>query len=774
MEEYSQRCLNFYGETPVTPGECLYKGPIPIPYSTCWGLVNMPSTKEALQNFDRSDEFKFNIIHAHHNLTNTTHQVPLTKILCFLTPLNYSRNVDLPPIQRPDRVTHQRKRRVFNRENINYRNYFLVSEKPEDSLPSITEDIEYQGIDYFLNLTEEKIQYIKHHRSVLSDKLKSNYFYQGEFYHSCFENATWFYPGQEYLDMEISYTEEDKLENKMGIYYVEKNTRKHEEELVYEKIVKGKKKILLSEYFRKYNLFRYSIVFILGSRLPHQSNPENMTAHIQNEICCLYTNLILEEQLRTRIELDYFIHPICSYQSILKCSLDQNLDFSHSVIGRNYNMSRTIPHLQRILDYLYQHENIKTQHINYIISLSNSQIYRFLDKIHGDSGNTKIISILVMNLFPRLIDYLPKKIRSTFQNEKYMEYYGESSIFDRSEMLLRDTYCLLKIINLIGLSSIYSNDNKELSILVKRLLNKKYLSIPFRISGRSFYLSPEDNIENSSLQISNGQIDNTLLNKLLTTNFHVKHLILDNCSFNQNEISGISNIQELEFRNFYDTSSLIGLKLLDSESLNTLVIHNTPSRYIVRKIVREKINIKKLVIQYQNSSSPDKLFIKVGYSFKPSTIILSDCNLESINLDSPNLKHLILESNKIPIDIVRINSIKLSKLVIRNTAIASLELETQSLTTSFRYDSNRFGKYKKNTKLQVLHLELDSKFDYEKILIKFPNLKDLTLKFKTFGTVSYAKIFPKLPHLKKVSFSNCNYKILYLPQYIDYFQKKKI
>lgn len=774
--------LNFYDPpyTNITDRMCLSN--THLTSVSFMGFIEKLSSGDSLKQFHNTKKYSFNIIHTHGILEDTpSYQIPPYTYLCFLTPLNYHRKVEIAPLYPRRRVTRIRDRLIDNPRLLRHPRYFQVMEAP--SLPTITEDPDQQnpqrqGIDYFLHLNYDKAKYIKTRRSTLSQGLRENILHDNELYHSCFESASWYYPGQECADMRLVLREEDKEINNMGIYVYDIDETKQSCSSCYEiPLPEGKETILLSEYLRRVLNTKTKIVFILSSRMPPQSGFNNMTAKIEKELCCLYSNWNLEKE---QFLQDFPVHPLerfplCAYQNMLTVATQNDLDFSHSTEGRNSNLSRTIPNLQEIFDDItYSSGEMKPNHINYILSLSNTQIINFLRKVNERPRMIELRKI-VFQLFPKLIEILPNRIGVQLKNKRFLEYYSESHIYDKSELVMKDALALLEIIKMIPTDQIDKTGVTQLPKLITHLFSKDLYRKPFRISDYSYELHPKYHIPFSTLLIDEFRLRPGELQGILDNNKHITKLIFDNCSLQGDRLRGLDNIEKLEFKNYTSSDEVYYLQLPDFPNMKRLKIVNSPTRYLIRRIVRNNFSFEKLTIQNPQNYQPEILRIMVEYNFNPSIIVLRDSNFNNINLEYPKLKSLELIGNQIRIDSLRVSSHNMLELIIEESEIADITLDTPNLhhldldMTGGRISTNLTPM----PSLRILKLKVEGEQFNRNILSNFPNVTDFTLSFSSYKDLGANIIlFDQLKNLKKITLKNTY--IPNLKSYNSYLRRNRI
>ena len=162
------------------------------------------------------------------------------------------------------------------------------------------------------------------------------------------------------------------------------------------------------------------------------------------------------------------------------------------------------------------------------------------------------------------------------------------------------------------------------------------------ITTSNYNLLLDYHIPFSTLLLDELRLNPGELQEILEKNKHITKLIFDNCSLQGERLRGLDNIEKLEFINYTSSDDVYHLKLPDLPNMKRLKIVNSPTRYLIRRIVRNNFSFEKLTIQNPQQYQPEILRIMVEYNFNPSIIVLRESNFNNINLEYPKLKSLEL------------------------------------------------------------------------------------------------------------------------------------
>ena len=538
-------------------------------------------------------------------------------------------------------------------------------------------------------------------------------------YNNCFKNATFYYPGQKYININLSQSDEKSYNYKITF---SNNT--------IDKIDKGKKDmILLSEYIKSNNTDKKSIYFFTCCRCFNNSNEDEISNLFKYETYIRYINTELIRKYNKSNDLYANDKLLCVSNNKNKVEFIKN-GITGSIINTNIKQDYTY--------HQYGDRMIEIYNEFIIGNFTNILFFSYLSINKQLFILNKIISFNNIKITKRVFNYIIQNI----VNKKYYNTLllnGFTSIIKNNYKLKDNKYTNIVLDNELNhLYYIYSKDIKN------------YLDLFWRID----HLLEKENKEKLNTIISNFR------DKIIQNNYLIYH----NVSYIYKDI--FNNITEILITNKTTSYELMIFNryLLECISSNSFRIKKVAfykidigiNNFIINDIINnirnfkiniyfysfclEKIDLKNIEWVYFTDININNINITVN---NDCNIFFDKININNLTITGYNSNNLSLNilkdciiNNNINIDNIKDLDLSIegttfsssSVIEIKNCLIDSLRMVNIEIVPTINIDET--------SKLNDFILTNIKSISYKITCIKLI-LKDYTIQKFTSSSITY-------------------------------------
>ena len=620
-------------------------------------------------------------------------------------------------------------------------------------------------INYFLDIDKNDFDSIFQYKCLLGRQDLNTKIQENKIFYNCFSQATWYYPSQRYLDLELS-------DNRY--YDISKEQKTKDGELKTKKIENIRNTFnFLGKYLRhisESNPNKLMMVFLTSDRIvDHQFHKtESLNVYFGYEYFIRAINEKIQEKQKEKQDKksgnptvpSISTIPLCNSESYNKSHYIRSKDVLNLVYDYDYNYHPEI----KILKSIYQ--RIKNEQYSYednmfLLSLSPRKIVKFLDKIINSTDfDDDYKKSIFFDVLYSMTDFKKQLLHDV---DVFTKYLGK----DRKKKFHTNQYLLNLINSYHTLLTLYPTGSeiktKLMSIAILNpyicISNPKITTINEQILKNSEYVCLDETFVVTATKNSIFEKAKKVILKNLTkkgnigfTPEHLEylHLEISNSEFPKLPLATYHKLKEL-YIEFID----IGIaKAIDyyrnitsvSKILESLSLVNFQQEQTKNILIDVYPNLKKLYLSGCNTQ------YLIGHNIHNMDIILEDnIELDNIILTQPIQGLTIVNCNQINftnclfgtnfLDISGCGNIDLKSINV-NVGLKLSDLQLEKL--EFDDKSNQKIKYLKLNRIMSL-----SKLD----LVNFRNLEVLVLK----DIFSLKQITGKIPNkIRKLEIRNCD------------------
>lgn len=613
-------------------------------------------------------------------------------------------------------------------------------------------------INYFLDIDKNDFKSIFQYKCLLGRQDLNTKIQENKIFYNCFSQATWYYPSQRYLDLELS-------DNRY--YDISKEQKTKDGELKTKKIENIRNTFnFLGKYLRhisESNPNKLMMVFLTSDRIvDHQFHKtESLNVYFGYEYFIRAINEKIQEESSGSVDQpSTSTIPLCNSESYNKSHYIRSKDVLNLVYDYDYNFHPET----KILKSIYQ--RIKNEQYSYednmfLLSLSPRKIVKFLDKIINSTDfDYDYKKSIFFDVLYSMTDFKKQLLHDV---DVFTKYLGK----DRKKKFHTNQYLLNLINSYHTLLTLYPTGSeiktKLMSIAILNpyicISNPKITTINEQILQNSEYVCLDETFVITAAKDSIFKKAKKVILKNFKPNGHIGfnsekleylHLEISNSEFPKLPLATYHKLKEL-YIEFID----IGIaKAIDyyrnitsvSKILESLSLVNFQQEQTKNILIDVYTNLKKLYLSGCNTQ------YLIGHNIHNMDIILEDnIELDNIILTQPIQGLTIVNCNKINftnclfgtnfLDISGCGNIDLKSINV-NVGLKLSDLQLEKL--EFDDKSNQKIKYLKLNRIMSL-----SKLD----LVNFRNLEVLVLK----DIFSLKQITGKIPNkIRKLEIRNCD------------------
>ena len=612
-------------------------------------------------------------------------------------------------------------------------------------------------INYFLDIDKNDFDSIFKYKCLLGRQDLNTKIQENKIFYNCFSQATWYYPSQRYLDLELS---------DYRYYDISKEQKNLKGKITTRKIENIRNKFkFLGQYLRhisESNPNKLMMVFLTSDRIvDHQFHKtESLNVYFGYEYLIRAINeKIQEESIGSVGQPSISTIPLCNSESYNKSHYVRSKDVLNLVYNYDYNFHPETKILKSIYNRIYN-GGYSYEDNMFLLSLSPRKIVKFLNKIINSNvneinkGNFYDILYSMPDFKKQLlhdvdifIKYLGKDGKKHFHGNQYLitlinSYKTLLDLYPTGNEIKKKLISIAKLNPYICISK-----DKIITINEQILQNSEYLYL-----DETFVVTAETNYTFS--KVKRATLKNFNKNGNIgfnSKNLEYLHLEISNEFSPKLPLFSYYKLKELyiEF-----TDKKIGTKGIDyyrnitsvSKILESLSLVNFQQEQTKNILIDVYPNLKNLYLSGCNTKC------LIGHNIHNMDIILEDnFDLDSIILTQPIQRLTIVNCNKINftnclfgtnfLDISGCGNIDLKSINV-NEGLKLSDLKLEKL--EFDDKSNEKIKYLKlNRIMSIENIDLDN----------FGNLEVLVLK----DIYSLKEITGKIPNkIRKLEIRNCD------------------